>query len=91
MLGRRLRRLLGFAGPGHQHRSIGGKLRRLLKAYLMGIDGLRTHIRIVSILSLDTLRNGLGCCQLALRPFLCLRCCAGCNAAVTEPLTDRIS
>jgi hypothetical protein len=54
--------------------AMGDKLRRPLKHILMGIDGSRTHIRIVSIisLSLDTLRNGLSCLRLALRPFLCL-------------------
>jgi hypothetical protein len=41
--------------------AVGDKLRPPLTHILMGIDGLRTHIAIVSIsLSLGTLWNGLG-------------------------------
>ena len=41
--------------------AVGDKLRHPLTHILMGIDGLRTHIAIVSIsLSLGTLWNGLG-------------------------------
>jgi hypothetical protein len=70
--------------------AIGDKLKRPLEHILIGIDGSRTHIKIVPIisLSLGTLRNGLSCLRLALRPFLCLLDYGRLLifAVVTEPL-----
>jgi hypothetical protein len=64
----------------HRQGDVGDNLKRLLKAYLMGNRRLEnTYQKCVDSLSLGTLRNGLSCYRLALRPFRCLPDCAGCK------------
>jgi hypothetical protein len=56
-------------GPFHRHRAT----EAASKAYFNGYRRLENpHQNCVDSLSLGTLRNGLSCLRLALRPFLCL-------------------